>query len=229
MTPPEESYTRRVCAVLLADVSGYSALMGEDDEGAAHAVDSLRVLVRGIVAEHSGSTEAVAGGAFFATFDSVVAAVSAAVEIQRQIAAQEFAGRQLRIRIGVHYGDVLLRESGAHGDAINVAARLQSIARPGTICISDGVYRQVRRRFEQIRSRPVLTERILDAAKNTRPRAMKDKAAPHALETPATMNLAPRRDPPQKRRAPSRSGAGGAAVSIDGHRIAVTAPDDFWP
>jgi adenylate cyclase len=79
----------------------------------------------------------------------VVAAVSVAIEIQQRIAAQEFAGRRLRMRIGVHYGDVLLREGTAHGDAINVAARLQSIARPGTICISDGVYRHVRHRFDE--------------------------------------------------------------------------------
>jgi class 3 adenylate cyclase/TolB-like protein len=146
---PEASYTRRVCAVLLADVSGYSALVGEDDEGAARAVDSLKVLVQSIIADHSGSGVSVAGDAFFATFDSVVAAVSAAIEIQRRIAAQEFAGRRLRIRIGVHYGDLLLREGATLGDAINVAARLESIARPGTICISDGVYRHVRRRFDE--------------------------------------------------------------------------------
>ena len=149
MDPPGETYTRRVCAVLLADVSGFSAFMGEDDERAARAVDALRKVVRGIVDETQGRVEPVAGDAFFATFDSVVAAVTAAIKIQQAVAEQEFAGRQLRVRIGVHLGDVLLREGSAFGDAINVGARLQALARPGTICISEGVYRQVRRRFDE--------------------------------------------------------------------------------
>jgi adenylate cyclase len=147
--PPEEHYTRRVCAVLLADVSGYSALVGEDDERTAQAVDELRALVRDIATEAGGQVEAVAGDAFFATFENVVAAVDAALQIQRRTATQVFAGRSLRIRIGVHYGDLLLRAGSAHGDAINVAARLETLARPGTICISDGVYRHVRRRFDE--------------------------------------------------------------------------------
>jgi class 3 adenylate cyclase/TolB-like protein/ketosteroid isomerase-like protein len=147
--PPGETYTRRVCAVLLADVSGFSTFMGEDDERAARAVDELRKVVQGIVADTQGRVEPVAGDAFFATFDSVVAAVDAAIRIQRRIAGEDFAGRRLRIRIGVHLGDLLLREGSAFGDAINVAARLQTLARPGTICISDGVYRHVRRRFDE--------------------------------------------------------------------------------
>ncbi len=147
--PSEERYTRRVCAVLLADVTGFSALMGEDDERTARAVEGLRKVVQGIVAETQGRAEPVAGDAIFATFDSVVGAVDAAIQIQRRLAVEEFAGRRLRIRIGVHLGDILLREGSAFGDAINVAARLQALARPGTICISEGVFRQVRRKFDE--------------------------------------------------------------------------------
>lgn len=143
------TYTRRVCAVLVADISGFSTLMGEDDERTAQAVDQLRTMVRGVVADHDGRVEPVAGDAFFATFDSVVAAVDAAINLQRRIAAEQFAGHRLRIRIGVHLGDLLLRHGNAFGDAINIASRLQALARPGTICISDGVYRHVRRRFDE--------------------------------------------------------------------------------
>jgi class 3 adenylate cyclase/ketosteroid isomerase-like protein/TolB-like protein len=146
---PEGTFTRRVCAVLLADVSGFSALMGEDDERTARAVERLRTLVQGVVSETQGHAEPVAGDAIFATFESVVAAVDAALQIQRRLAAEDVAGRPLRIRIGVHFGDLLLREGTAFGDAINVAARLQALARPGTVCVSDGVYRHVYKRFDE--------------------------------------------------------------------------------
>jgi adenylate cyclase len=138
-----------VCAVLLADVTGFSALMGVDDERTAHAVRGLQALIQGIAAEHNGHAEGFAGDAIFASFDSVVAAVTAALSTQRRLAAETFEGLHLKIRIGVHYGDVLLREGAAFGDAINVAARLQTLARPGTICMSEGVYRQVGNKFDE--------------------------------------------------------------------------------
>jgi adenylate cyclase len=144
-----ESFTRQVHAVLLADVTGFSVLMGEDDERTARAVRRLQSHAHGIIAEAGGRSESVAGDALFATFDSVVAAVQAALLIQRRIAAQEFEGEKLKIRIGVHFGDVLLRDGAAYGDAINVAARLQTLAQPGTICMSEAVYRQVRNRFDE--------------------------------------------------------------------------------
>jgi adenylate cyclase len=146
---PGQEFTRRVCAVLLADVAGFSALMGADDERTARAVRGLQTLVQGIAAEHNGHAEGFAGDAIFASFDSVVAAVATALSIQRALASETFQGLQLKTRIGVHYGDVLLREGAAFGDAINVAARLQTLARPGTICISEGVYRQVRNKFDE--------------------------------------------------------------------------------
>ncbi len=146
---PDNTFTRRVCAVLLADVTGFSRLMGENDERTAHAVHHLQSIAQGIVSEHNGRAEPVAGDALFATFDSVVAAVQAAVALQRRIAAEPFEGQQLQIRIGVHLGDVLLRDGRAFGDAINIAARLEALARPGTICISEGVYRQVRNTLDE--------------------------------------------------------------------------------
>lgn len=143
-----DNYTRRVCAVLLADVSAFSALMGEDEEGTARAVDDLRTLIVKIVAETAGRAEPTAGDAFFATFGSVVAAVDAALRIQEAMRTRQFAGHELRIRIGVHVGDVLFRADSAFGDAINIAARLEALARPGTVCVSESVYRQVRTKFD---------------------------------------------------------------------------------
>jgi len=150
---PDETYTRRICAILLGDVSGYSALVGEDDERTARAVEQLQSVVRAIVADAKGYAEARAGDAIFASFDSVVAAVQAALAIQRHAAEEAFAGQRLQVRIGVHFGDVLVRDGAAAGegvgDAINIAARLEALARPGTVCVSEGVYLQVRKKFDE--------------------------------------------------------------------------------
>ena len=106
--PPEETLTRRVCAVLLADVTGFSALMGQDDERTARAVRSLQELVQRLAAENQGHAEGFAGDAIFASFDSVLAAVEAALNIQRHLLRETFEGFHLKIRIGVHYGEELL-------------------------------------------------------------------------------------------------------------------------
>jgi class 3 adenylate cyclase/TolB-like protein/ketosteroid isomerase-like protein len=146
----EEGYTRRISAVLLADLSGYSALMGEDDERTARDIRRLQGMVRAIVVELQGTAEPQAGDSICATFESVVSAVEAALRIHRRLADDEHPERRLRLRIGIHFGDVLVMQGGgALGDAINVAARLCALARPGTVCISAGVYRHVRGRFEE--------------------------------------------------------------------------------
>jgi adenylate cyclase len=149
----DNGFTRRVCAVLHADVSGYSTLVGEDDERTARAVEALQSMVEEIVSEHQGTAESRAGDAVLATFQSVVAAVDAAITIQRRIAAATFAGQRLQTRIGVCLGDVLLRQGAtvgaAVGDSVNIAVRLEALAQPGTICISQSVYRQVRKKFDE--------------------------------------------------------------------------------
>lgn len=148
-----EGFTRRICAVLLADVSGYSALVGKDDERTAEAVDRLHQTVCAMVADAGGHAEPRAGDALLATFDSVVAAVDTGLAILRLVDAEEFTGTRLQVRIGVHLGDVLVRDKAnfnqAVGDAINIAARLQALAEPGTMCVSDGVYRHVREKRQE--------------------------------------------------------------------------------
>jgi len=150
---PDETYTRRICAILIGDVTGYSALVGEDDERTARAVKQLQAVVRTIVADANGYVEARAGDAIFASFDSVVAAANAALAIHRRIAEEDFQGQRLQIRIGLHFGDVLVRDGASLGegvgDAINIAARLQTLARPGTVCMSESVYLQVRQKFDE--------------------------------------------------------------------------------
>ena len=150
---PDETYTRRICAVLLCDVAGYSTLVAADDERTARAVEQLQRLLREIVTDAQGCAEPRAGDALFASFDSVVAAVQAALTIHRRIAAEEFAGHRLHVRIGIHFGDVLVRGGASLGegvgDTINIAARLESLARPGTVCVSEGVYLQVRNNIDE--------------------------------------------------------------------------------
>src|SRR5512143_4124633 len=98
---PDETYTRRIAAILLADVSGYSAMVGEDDERTARAIERLQKVVRAIVAEAKGYADPRAGDAIFASFDSVVAAVQTALTIQHHVAEEEFEGQRLQVRIGV--------------------------------------------------------------------------------------------------------------------------------
>jgi len=147
-----EEFTRRICAILLADVTGYSALVGADDERTARSVRELQDVVCEIVVAAKGQAEPRAGDAIFATFDSVVAAVDAGLAILQRVSSQEFTGQRLQVRIGLHFGDVLRREGGALGDAvgeaINIAARLEGLAKPGTICISEGVYQHVRNKVD---------------------------------------------------------------------------------
>jgi adenylate cyclase len=152
MSSPD-GFTRRICAVMLADVSGYSAMVGRDDERTAQAVRQLQEMACAIVAEARGSAEVRGGDALVAIFDSVVAAVDAALAILRRLNAEAVGGTRLQIRIGINFGDVLLRESGslseAVGDAINIAARLEALAKPGTICVSEGVFRHVRHKLDE--------------------------------------------------------------------------------
>jgi adenylate cyclase len=147
---PEGSYTRRILAVLVGDVSGFSALMGHDDERTARDVQRVRAVVAAIAGELGGQAEPQAGDSIAVRFESVVAAVQAALRVQEQLAEEATTEQQLRLRVGIHFGDVLVEAGGsALGDAINVAARLCALARPGTICVSEGVYRHVRGRFDE--------------------------------------------------------------------------------
>lgn len=150
MDRTEGSYTRRILAVLVCDVSGFSALMGHDDERTARDVQRVRAVVAATAGELGGQAEPQAGDSIAVRFESVLAAVQAALRVQEQLAGESATEQQLRLRVGIHFGDVLVEAGGsALGDAINVAARLCALARPGTICVSEGVYRHVRGRFDE--------------------------------------------------------------------------------
>jgi TolB-like protein/class 3 adenylate cyclase/Tfp pilus assembly protein PilF len=140
--------TRRLAAILAADVAGYSRLMGTDEEGTHERLQAhRRELVEPKIGEHSGRVVKNTGDGMLAEFPSVVDAVRCAVELQRAMTDRE-AGmpedRRIRFRIGINLGDVIVEDDDIFGDGVNVAARLEALAEPGGICISRVVRDQIR-------------------------------------------------------------------------------------
>jgi class 3 adenylate cyclase/TolB-like protein len=138
--------SRRLHGVLLADMTGFSRLMGEDESRAVAALMRIRDVFAAVVPRHRGTLDVFVGDCFVALFDSAVDAVQAALQIQGELAADGHAGDPVRIRIGIHLGDVVRSGTEILGDSINVAARIQAIAPPGGITVSEDVYRAVRNR-----------------------------------------------------------------------------------
>src|SRR5215831_10828394 len=140
--------TRRLAAILAADVAGYSWLMGADEEGTHERLKAhLRELVDPKIREHHGRIVKNTGDGLLAEFPSVVDAVRCAVEMQRGMIDLEPdvpEERRIRFRMGVNLGDVIVEEHDIFGDGVNVAARLEALAEPGGICISRVVRDQIR-------------------------------------------------------------------------------------
>jgi TolB-like protein/class 3 adenylate cyclase len=139
---------RRLSAILAADVAGYSRLMHHDEE-ATHAQLSglLAGGVEPAIAEHGGRIVKSTGDGFLAEFPSAVEAVRAAVQFQsriKELTIDQVEDRRIALRVGINIGDVIVERHDIFGDGVNIAARLESIAEPGGICISSSVYDQVR-------------------------------------------------------------------------------------
>ena len=151
---PGERVERRLAAVLAADVAGYSRLMGRDEERTLAQLKSLRkMLVDPAFAEYRGRIVKTTGDGFLAEFASAVDAARCAVEIQREMAKRNAGvSPELRIefRIGIHVGDIIIDDNDIFGDGVNIAARLEGIAEPGGICISDDAYRQIRGKIDVV-------------------------------------------------------------------------------
>jgi adenylate cyclase len=146
------SQTRRLAAILAADVAGYSRLMGVDEEDTHERLKAhLRELVNPKIAEHKGRIVKNTGDGFLAEFASVVDAVRCAVEIQCGMVDREPEvppERRIRFRMGINLGDVIAEDDDIFGDGVNVAARLEALAEPGGICVSRVVRDQVRDRVD---------------------------------------------------------------------------------
>jgi TolB-like protein len=143
---------RRLAAILAADVAGYSRLMGLDEEGTLAALKMVRRdLSDPKVTEHRGRIVKTTGDGLLIEFASVVDAVRCAVEVQRMMAERNAtvpAEQRIEFRIGINLGDIIIEEGDIFGDGVNIAARLEGIAEPGGICISDDAFRQVRGKIE---------------------------------------------------------------------------------
>ena len=147
MTP-----VRRLSAILAADMVGYSRLMAVDEEGTLAALKKVRAQITDPrIANHNGRIVKTTGDGLLVEFPSVVDALRCAVEIQESVATQSAhipEERRLRFRIGINLGDVILEGDDIFGDGVNVAARLEGLAEPGGICISQGAWDLVRGRVE---------------------------------------------------------------------------------
>ena len=141
---------RKLAAIFAADVEGYSRLMGRDEVGTLQTLTAYRVIVDRLIASHHGRIFNTAGDSVLADFASAVDAVQCAVAVQAAIAkenADRPAGEQMRFRIGLHVGDIIVQGDNLFGDAANVAARLEALAEPGGICVSRVVRDQIRDRL----------------------------------------------------------------------------------
>jgi adenylate cyclase len=149
-----ERVERRLAAVMAGDVAGYSRLMGRDEEHTLAQLKAFRkTLVDPRIATHRGRIVKTTGDGMLVEFASAVDAARCGVEIQREMAQQNAeVPSELRIefRIGIHVGDIIIDDNDIFGDGVNIAARLEGIAEPGGVCISDDAHRQIRGKIDVV-------------------------------------------------------------------------------
>ena len=182
--------TRKLAAILAADVVGYSRLAGVDEDRTLARLRALRSdLIDPTIAVHNGRVVKRTGDGALVEFRSVVDAVRCAIEVQNGMVERN-AGlppeRRIEFRVGIHLGDVVEESDGdLMGDGVNIAARLEGIAKPGAICLSEDAYRQVKARLDL-------------AVSDLGPTKLKNIAEPvrvYSLE----VGVPPRRSPRRKR------------------------------
>jgi adenylate cyclase len=147
----EEGFKRKLAAILSADVEGYSRLMGQNEEQTIRTLTSYRTIISDLVQKFRGRVVDTPGDNILAEFSSVVDAVESAVQIQTELAernAELPMEQRMQFRIGINLGDVVEEEGRIYGDGVNIAARVESIAEAGDICISGRVYDQVENKLE---------------------------------------------------------------------------------
>jgi TolB-like protein/class 3 adenylate cyclase/Tfp pilus assembly protein PilF len=193
------SQTRRLAAILAADVAGYSRLMGADEEGTLERLNALRhELLDPKIAEHRGRIVKTTGDGMLVEFASVVDAVRCAVAVQQAMPDRDVGvgtDSRIELRIGINLGDVIVEGDDIYGDGVNVAARIEALADPGGVFVSNTVHDQVRDRLpflfedlgeQQVKNiaRPVRVYRVRDAAKTQSP------LIPSALSLPDKPSIA---------------------------------------
>ncbi len=207
MADPEGS--RKLEAILAADVAGYSRLMQEDDEATVATLEAYRAVFRERIHAHRGRVVDMAGDSVLAVFQTATEAVRTAFEIQSELAQRNEAlpeARRMRFRIGVNLGEVIERPDGTvYGDGVNVAARLESIGEPGGVSVSGTVYDQVKNRLQMVFdsigeqtvkniTEPIRVYRVRSPAEQPTHQVQPDRSAmtPTSSETPLAVgpNLA---------------------------------------
>jgi len=132
--------TRRLAAILAADVAGYSRLIGADEGGTLQALKAVRAeLIDPTIAAHNGRLVKTTGDGLLVEFASVVDALSCATEVQAGMAERNLtthANKRIEFRIGINVGDIVVEDGDIFGDGVNIAARLEALAEPGGICVS---------------------------------------------------------------------------------------------
>jgi class 3 adenylate cyclase len=204
------SVKRRLTCILAADAVGYSQQMGQDEEGTIRVLSAHRAVIDGIIIFHGGRIVSTAGDSVLAEFSSVVEAVRCAVEIQEALKTRNDAlpdKSRMQFRVGVNLGDVVVKNDDLLGDGVNVAARLETLAEPGGICISSSVYDQITGKldlgFQDIGeqalkniSRPIRVYRVSGAAVPQRstppapPPGRKSKFLPWGIGAAAVVAIA---------------------------------------
>jgi adenylate cyclase len=146
-----QAETRRLAAIMFTDMVGFSRQMGSNEARTLRLLDTHNQIIRKSVTEHYGTVIKTVGDAFLVDFPSVVNAVQSAQAIQAQLRAhnaEKEKDEQIHVRIGIHSGDIVQKDGDVFGDGVNIASRLQGLAEPDTICISDVVYRDVAKKVD---------------------------------------------------------------------------------
>ena len=142
---------RKLAAIFSTDVKGYSRLMGDDEEATIRTLKTYRAVISGLIEQHHGRVVDSPGDNMLAEFASAVDAVKSAIAIQHELKtrnAELEEHRKMAFRIGLNVGDVITDEGRLYGDGVNIAARLEGLADPGGICISESVHMQVENKID---------------------------------------------------------------------------------
>src|ERR1700676_1426349 len=149
--PPDDATPRRLAAIVAGDISGYSRLMQLDEEGTHNRVKRIeRDLIEPTITEHHGRLVKTTGDGFIAIFDSPVEAVRCSIVIQQNLVGRNASLPRdywVEYRIGVNLGDVIIEANDVYGDGVNIASRLETIADPGQVYISGGIYEQIKHKL----------------------------------------------------------------------------------
>jgi adenylate cyclase len=148
---PAATETRRLAAIMFTDIVGFSRQMGAGEARMLRLLDVHNRIIQHAVAEHHSAVIKTVGDAFLVDFPSIVHAVQCAQAIQAQLRthnAEKEKADQIHVRIGIHLGDIVQRDGDVFGDGVSIASRLQALAEPDTICVSQKVYEEVAKKLD---------------------------------------------------------------------------------